>query len=200
VRSQAAVGCGFGFFALRHPGQGPHRLRRATRDDRVPCAQEPSRSTAVKVVNPKQGSKRSCDDETRDLAGRCCLIIAVRTCRPGVGAARHCQSGLVRPVLSERKLPELRARKPLHELWLAASGTSFPLGPSASPPPLALTPAGEPPQALHWSESGKAEARRQVGSITRLGHASTAFARGDLWQGQAESIGQPAPPGLRQHR
>ena len=46
------------------------------------------------------------------------------------------------PVLSERKLPELRARKSLHELWLAASGTSSLLGPSSSPPPLALTPAG----------------------------------------------------------
>ena len=45
----------------------------------------------------------------------------------------------------------------------------------------------------------KAEASRQVGSITRLGYASGALARvaGDLWQGKGESIDQPASPGLR---
>lgn len=37
-------------------------------------------------------------------------------------------------------------------------------------------------------ESGKAEARRQVGSIARLGYASGALARSDLWQGKAECI------------
>src|SRR6185503_2917455 len=58
---------------------------------------------------------------------------------------------------------------------------------------------GEPIQ-IHWRESGKAEASRRVGSTARLGNASGALARGDLWQGKAESIGQPASPGLRQHR
>jgi hypothetical protein len=53
---------------------------------------------------------------------------------------------------------------------------------------------------LDWREPGKAEASSQIGSITRLGYASAALARGDLWQGKAESIGQPASPGLRQHR
>ena len=105
--------------------------------------QERLRSIAVKVANR---NKRDCDDETNDLTWRCCL--PVRTCQPGVGAARNYQSGLVRPVLSECELPELRARKSLHELWLAASGTSSLLG-SSSSPPLALMPAGEPIQTLH---------------------------------------------------
>jgi hypothetical protein len=40
----------------------------------------------------------------------------------------------------------------------------------------------------------------KLGSIMRLGYASGALARGDLWQGKAESIDQPASPGLHQHR
>ena len=40
----------------------------------------------------------------------------------------------------------------------------------------------------------------KVSSIPRLAYASTALARGDLRQGKAEGIGQPASPGLRQHR
>lgn len=98
--------------------------------------------------NSQPGNKRGCDDETNDLAWRCCPIVAIRTCRPGVGAARHYQSGLVRPILSECQLPELRARKPLHELWLAASRASSLRRPSPSPPPLVLTPASEPVQTL----------------------------------------------------
>jgi hypothetical protein len=92
------------------------------------------------------------------------------------------------------------ARKPLLELWLAASGISFPLGPSTSPPSLALTQAGEPLQALHCRESGKPRRAGNFGSIMRLGYAAGALARGDLWQGEAEGIDQPTSPGLRQHR
>jgi hypothetical protein len=66
----------------------------------------------------------------------------------------------------------------------------------------------EPIQALHWREILRMSAVvddaqewpvRQVGSITRLGYATRALARvaGDLWQGQSESIDQPASPGLR---
>ena len=106
---------------------------RASMENRNPYDQSPLKS--------QTGNRRGCDDETNDLAWRCCLSIAIRNRQPGVSAARHYQSGLVRPVLSERKLPELRARKPLHELWLAANRTASLRGPSSLPPPLALTPA-----------------------------------------------------------
>ena len=54
---------------------------------------------------------------------------------------------------------------------------------------------------LSLGETGKRRERAgKAGSTMRLGDASTALARGDLWQGQAESIDQPASPGLRQHR
>jgi len=53
-------------------------------------------------------NKGDCHDESDDLTWRCCLVI--HACRPGLGAACHQQSGLVRPVLSECKLPELRPR------------------------------------------------------------------------------------------
>ena len=95
-----------------------------------PCDRSPLES--------RTASQRGCDDETSDLAWRGGYLNSARSCRPGVGAARHYQSRLVRPVLSERKLPKLRARKPLLELWLAASRTSSRRGLSLSPPPLAL--------------------------------------------------------------
>jgi hypothetical protein len=41
-------------------------------------------------LNSQTRNKRGGDDETNDLAWRCCLIIPVRTCQPGVGAARNC--------------------------------------------------------------------------------------------------------------
>src|SRR6185436_11188133 len=78
-------------------------------------------------------NQRGCDDEINDLAWRGGVADSARSCRSGVGAARHYQSRLVRPVLSERKLPELRARKPLLELWLAAGRTSSRQGLSPSP-------------------------------------------------------------------
>ena len=131
----------------------------------IPCPSigqwEPLRSIAVKLAHR---NKRGCDDETKDPAWRGRLINPLRTCQPGVGAARHYQSGLVRAVLSERQLPELRARKPLHELWLAASGgTSSPRGPSSSPPPLALTPAGRAyPDSLGVNQEKPRRADRSV--------------------------------------
>src|SRR5690349_19341387 len=112
--------------------------RKLTEFPGVNGEQEPLRPIAVKVASR---NRRGCDDETNDLAWRYCPIIPVRARQPGIGAARHYQSGLVRPVLSERKLPELRPRKPLHELWLAAGGTSSLRELSSSPPPLALMPA-----------------------------------------------------------
>jgi hypothetical protein len=64
------------------------------------------------------------------------------------------------------------------------------------------TDAGGRAWTLHCDELRKAEASRQAGSIMRRGYASGALARGagDLWQGKAESIGQPASPRLREHR
>jgi hypothetical protein len=81
-------------------------------------------------------NQRGCDGEINDLAWRGGVADIARACRPGVGAARHYQSRQVCPILSKRKLPELRARKPLHELWLAASRVSSLWWPSPSPPPL----------------------------------------------------------------
>jgi len=146
-------------------------------------------------LESRTANQRGCDDETSDLAWRGGNLNPARSCRPGVGAARHYQSRLVRPVLSERKLPKLRARKPLLKLWLAASRTSSRQGLSPSPPPLALTPASEPVQTLPRQEQPKPAGN--AGSTMRLGDASTALARSDLWQGQAESIDQPTSPGLR---
>jgi hypothetical protein len=34
-------------------------------------------------------TKRDSDDETNDLTWRCCRIIPVRACQPGVGATRN---------------------------------------------------------------------------------------------------------------
>jgi hypothetical protein len=48
--------------------------------------QERLRSIAVKVAN---NNERDCDDETNDSIWRCCLIVPIRTCQPGAGAARN---------------------------------------------------------------------------------------------------------------
>jgi hypothetical protein len=75
------------------------------------CVIRPSRSALPSVINSRaanrnaydqspfnsqSGNERGCDDETNDLAWRCCFMVAIRTCRSGFGAARHYQSGLVR--------------------------------------------------------------------------------------------------------
>lgn len=60
-------------------------------------------------------------DEPSKLAWRCRLFVPIRADRPGIGAARDYQPGQMRPVLPERKLPELRAGKSLYELWRPAS-------------------------------------------------------------------------------
>jgi hypothetical protein len=53
--------------------------------------------------------KRDRHDEINDFIWCRCLAAPIRSCQSGIGAARHYQSGQVRPVLSELKLPELWA-------------------------------------------------------------------------------------------
>jgi hypothetical protein len=132
-----------------------------------PCDRSPLES--------RTANQRGCDDETSDLAWRGGYLDPARSCRPGVGAARHYQSRLVRPVLSERKLPKLRAQKPLLELWLAASRTSLRRGLSPSPPSLALMPASEPVQTLpRLRTAGTSRQRGFNYAIGRCFHRSRA--------------------------